>query len=102
MASLSPSCSPALSCLVCLMFSYSSASFSDNGKCNKCSSFAVPEARLCELPNSQAWLRTMEKQSVANVVSHPPVAGAGQPSVAPTPLVVPKQPGSQGGGWVTV
>ena len=98
MASLSPSRSPALSCSVCLMFSYSSASFSENGKCNKCSLFAVLEARLSEF---EARLRTMEKQSVANIVSQPPVAGAGRPSVAPTPPVVPEQPGSQG-GWVTV
>ena len=80
------------------MFSYSSASFSDNGTCNKCSLFAVLEARLSEL---EAQLRTMENQSLANVVSQPPVAGVGRPSVAPTPLVVPEQPGNQG-GWVTV
>ncbi|XP_067465239.1 uncharacterized protein [Thunnus thynnus] len=98
MASLSPSRSPALSCSVCQMFSYSSASFSDSGTCNKCSLFAVLEARLSEL---EARLRTMEKQSAANVGSQPPVSGAGQPSVAPTPPVAPEQPGNQG-GWVTV
>ncbi|XP_067460797.1 uncharacterized protein [Thunnus thynnus] len=96
MASLSPSRSPALSCSVCQMFSYSSASFSD--KCNKCSLFAALEARLSEL---EARLRTMEKQSAANIVSQPLVSGAGRPSVAPTPPVAPEQPGSQG-GWVTV
>ncbi|XP_067444743.1 uncharacterized protein [Thunnus thynnus] len=98
MASLSPCRSPALSCSVCQMFSYSSASFSDSGTCNKCSLFAVLEARLSEL---EAWLRTMEKQSSANIVSQPSVAGAGRPSITPTPPVVPEQPGSQG-GWVTV
>ncbi|XP_067426713.1 uncharacterized protein [Thunnus thynnus] len=98
MASLSPSCSPALSCSVCQMFSYSSASFSDSDKCNKCSLFAALEARLSEL---EARLRTMEKQSAANIVSQPLVSGAGRPSVAPTPPVAPEQPGSQG-GWVTV
>lgn len=98
MASLSPSHSPALSCSVCLMFSYSSASFSDNGTCNKCSLFSVLEARLSEL---EARLRTMESQSLATVVSQPPVAGAGRPSVAPIPPAVPEQPGTQG-GWVTV
>ncbi|XP_067460409.1 uncharacterized protein [Thunnus thynnus] len=98
MASLSPSRSPALSCSVCQMFSYSSASFSDSGKCNKCSLFAALEARLSEL---EARLRTMEKQSAANIVSQPVVSGAGRPSVAPTPPVAPEQPGSQG-GWVTV
>ena len=101
MASLSPSHSPAaLSCSVCLMFSYSSASFDDNGKCNKCSLFAVLEARLSEL---EARLRTVETNKVvANVVSKPPVVGADQVSVAPTPPVVPEQPGRQGSGWVTV
>ncbi|XP_067426921.1 uncharacterized protein [Thunnus thynnus] len=96
MASLSHS--PALSCSVCLMFSYSSASFSDNGTFNKCSLFAVLEARLSEL---EARLRTIQKQSVTNVVSQLPVSGVGRPSIAPTPPVVPEQPGSQG-GWVTV
>ena len=57
------------------------------------------EARLSEL---EAQLHTMEKQSVANVVSHPPVATAGQPSVAPTPPVGHVQLESQGGGWVIV
>ena len=98
MASLSPSHSPALSCSVCHMFSYSSASFSDNSTCNKCSLFTALEARLSEL---EARLRTMESQSLATVVSQPPVAGAGRPSVAPIPPAAPEQPGTQG-GWVTV
>ncbi|XP_070787181.1 uncharacterized protein, partial [Enoplosus armatus] len=88
--------SPALSCSVCQMFSYSPASFSDNGKCNKCSLFSVLEARLSEL---EARFRTMETA----VVSQPPVAGADRLSVAPAsrPPAAPEQPGSQG-GWVTV
>ncbi|XP_070686115.1 uncharacterized protein, partial [Pempheris klunzingeri] len=96
MASLSPSQSPAVSCSVCHMFSYSSASFSETGTCNKCSLFAVLEARLSEL---ETRFRTMEHKSA--VASQPPVAGAGRPSLAPTPPAVPAQPGNQG-GWVTV
>ncbi|XP_070777258.1 uncharacterized protein [Enoplosus armatus] len=78
------------------MFSYSPTSFSDNGKCNKCSLFSVLEARLSEL---EARFHTMETA----VVSQPPAAGADRPSVAPAsrPPAVPEQPGSQG-GWVTV
>uniref|UniRef100_A0AAQ4PLU3 Uncharacterized protein n=1 Tax=Gasterosteus aculeatus aculeatus TaxID=481459 RepID=A0AAQ4PLU3_GASAC len=49
--------SPALSCSVCHMFSYSSASLTDNGTCKKCSIFDKLEARLSEL---EARLRTME------------------------------------------
>ncbi len=77
------------------MFSYSSASFSDNGKCNKCSLFIMLEARLSEL---EARLRTMEKS--ATVDSQAPIAGADRTSVAPTsrPPAAPEQPG----GWVTV
>ncbi|XP_070784681.1 uncharacterized protein, partial [Enoplosus armatus] len=95
MASLSPSHSPALSCSVCQMFSYSPASFSDNGNCTKCSLFSVLEARLSEL---EAQFCTMETA----VVSHPPAAGADRLSVAPAsrPPAAPEQPGSQG-GWVT-
>jgi len=63
------------------MFSYSSASFSDNGTCNKCSLFAVMEARLNDL---ESRLRTMETTSLASPVSQPPVAGADRPSVAPS------------------
>ncbi|XP_078019337.1 uncharacterized protein LOC144459379 [Epinephelus lanceolatus] len=89
----------ALSCSVCQMFSYASASFSDSGNCNKCSLFAALEARLSEL---EAWLHTMENHSVAAVVSQPPVAGAEPHSIALAsancPLATPVQPG----GWVTV
>lgn len=82
------------------MYSYSSASFSDNGTCNKCSLFAVLEARLSEL---ETRLRTMESQSVATVVSQPPVVGAGRPSLASatSPPAAPEQPGRQD-GWVAV
>ncbi|XP_049427628.1 uncharacterized protein LOC125885864 [Epinephelus fuscoguttatus] len=96
LAMASPS---ALSCSVCQMFSYASASFSDSGNCNKCSLFAALEARLSEL---EARLRTMENHSVAAVVSQPPVAGAEPHSIvlasANCPPVTPVQPG----GWVTV
>ncbi|XP_078023594.1 uncharacterized protein LOC144462785 [Epinephelus lanceolatus] len=89
----------ALSCSVCQMFSYASASFSDSGNCNKCSLFAVLEARLSEL---EARLRTMENQnhSVAAAVSQPSVAGAESHSIASAsgPPVKPVQPGR----WVTV
>ncbi|XP_078025279.1 uncharacterized protein LOC144463755 [Epinephelus lanceolatus] len=89
--------SPALSCSVCQMFSYASASFSDSGKCNKCRLFAALEGRLSEL---EVQLRTMENYSVVAVVSQPPVAGAEPHSIAPSsgPPVTPVQPG----GWVTV
>ncbi|MEQ2230859.1 hypothetical protein ILYODFUR_033601 [Ilyodon furcidens] len=40
------------------IFIYSSASFSDNGTCNKCSIFVALEARVSEL---EARLRTVEK-----------------------------------------
>ncbi|XP_078030369.1 uncharacterized protein LOC144466836 [Epinephelus lanceolatus] len=96
LAMASPS---ALSCSVCQMFSYASASFSDSGNCNKCSLFAALEARLSEL---EARLHTMENHSVAAVVSQPPVAGAEPHSIAlasPSgPPVTPVQPG----GWVTI
>ncbi|XP_078024431.1 uncharacterized protein LOC144463566 [Epinephelus lanceolatus] len=89
----------ALSCSVCQMFSYASASFSDSGNCNKCSLFAALEARLSEL---EARLRTMENHSVAVVVSQPPVAGAEPHSIALAsasgPPVTPVQPG----GCVTI
>ncbi|XP_071331734.1 uncharacterized protein [Trachinotus anak] len=101
MASLSPS--PARSCSACFMFSYSSASFSGNGTCNKCSLFAVMEARLSDLDSQ---LRTVETTSLASPVSQPPGAGVDRPSVAPSvapslPPAAPEQPGCQG-GWVTV
>ncbi|XP_050934098.1 uncharacterized protein LOC127143598 [Lates calcarifer] len=99
MASRSPSPSPAFSCSACQMFSYTSASFNDNGMCNKCSLFAVLEARLSKL---ESRLRTMESSSAANA-KQPPVAGAEQPSIAPVsiPPAVPEQPGKQA-GWVTI
>ena len=79
------------------MFSYSSASFSDNGTCEKCSLFSALEARLSQL---EARLRTMESQTVAAVVSQSPVAGAEPLSIASVsgPPVTPVQPGD----WVTV
>ncbi|KAI3355348.1 hypothetical protein L3Q82_017890 [Scortum barcoo] len=97
MASPSPSSSP-LSCSVCQMFSYSSASFSGNGTCNKCSLYVVLEARLTEL---EKRLGT-NVSSYASVVSQSPVAGASRSSAglasASTPPADPEQPG----GWVTV
>ncbi|KAK2812277.1 hypothetical protein Q5P01_000053 [Channa striata] len=100
MASPSPSVSP-LTCSVCHMFSFSLASFSDNGTCNKCEVIAALEARISEL---EARLRTMTN----NPASQAPVAGADQPSIATVSLAtvscspaVPEQPGSQA-GWVTV
>lgn len=79
--SASPSTSPSLSCSVSLMFSYSSASFNDNGTCNKCSLCAVLEARLSELKSqlrtteaipvaSQAPLATAEPASLAAVITY--------------------------------
>ena len=46
---LFPSRSEPLSCPVCHMYSYNPDSFAEMGVCNKCSVFAVLEARLCEL-----------------------------------------------------
>uniref|UniRef100_A0A8C9ZJM9 Uncharacterized protein n=1 Tax=Sander lucioperca TaxID=283035 RepID=A0A8C9ZJM9_SANLU len=66
-------------CSVCQMFSYASASFSDNDTCNKCSLFAALEAKLSEF---EAWLRTMDSNSYASVASQCSVAGAGQHTVA--------------------
>lgn len=96
MSSLSPSVSPSLTCSVCHMFSFSSASFSDNNTCNRCEAFAALEARLTEL---ESRLRAMEIKPA----SQAPVAGADRPSVAPVscPPAVPEQPGNQA-GWVTV
>ncbi|XP_078023661.1 uncharacterized protein LOC144463002 [Epinephelus lanceolatus] len=89
----------ALSCSVCQMFSYASASFSDSGNCNKCSLFAALEARLSEL---EARLRTMENHSVAAVVSQPPVADAEPHSIALASASGPPVTPVQLGGWVTV
>ncbi|CAI5676824.1 unnamed protein product [Oreochromis niloticus] len=87
---------PALSCSLCQMFSYSSASFSSNDTCNKCSIFAALEARITEL---ETWLRTLHSP----VVSQAPVAGAAEDSVGPASCspADPKQLGKEG-GWVTV
>ena len=73
-SSLPPS--PAFTCSVCQMFSYSSASFRDYGTCNKCSLFVVLEARLSEL---EARLCTVENHPI---VSQAPLASAEPPSVA--------------------
>uniref|UniRef100_A0A669FAZ4 Reverse transcriptase domain-containing protein n=1 Tax=Oreochromis niloticus TaxID=8128 RepID=A0A669FAZ4_ORENI len=87
---------PALSCSLCQMFSYSSASFSSNDTCNKCSIFAALEARITEL---ETRLRTLHSP----VASQAPVAGAAEDSVGPASCspADPKQLGKEG-GWVTV
>ncbi|XP_070402527.1 uncharacterized protein [Nothobranchius furzeri] len=79
------------------MFSYSSASFNDDGTCNKCSIFLALEARVSEL---EAQLRAVEKP----VDSHSYLASTGLSSSEPTrsgPPEEPEQPGPQA-GWVTV
>lgn len=78
------------------MFSYSSASFSSNDTCNKCSIFAALEARITEL---ETRLRTLHSP----VASQAPVAGAAEDSVGPASCspADPKQLGKEG-GWVTV
>ncbi len=93
----SPSLSPAFSCSVCQMFSYSSASFSGNGTCNKCNLFLDMEARLSEL---EVRLRTLVDQPT--VASQSPVVGADRPELASGSRspAFPEQPGK--GGWVTV
>ncbi|CAI5671547.1 unnamed protein product [Oreochromis niloticus] len=87
---------PALSCSLCQMFSYSSASFSSNDTCNKCSIFAALEARITEL---ETRLRTLHSP----VASPAPVAGAAEDSVGPASCspADPKQLGKKG-GWMTV
>ena len=95
-SSLPPS--PAFTCSVCQMFSYSSTSFSYNGTCNKCSLFVVLEARLSEL---EARLCTAENHPIA---SQTPSASAEPPSLPSSisrHLAEPEQPGPQS-GWVTV
>ncbi|XP_074476585.1 uncharacterized protein LOC141758800 [Sebastes fasciatus] len=89
---LSPS--PALPCSVCLMFSYSSASFRASGTCIRCSAFAALEARVNEL---EARFCTL---ALASSVVSQPLAGADRPSLASAsrPPATPEQPG----GWVTV
>ena len=90
-SSLPPS--PAFTCSVCQMFSYSSASFNDNGTCIKCSLFVVLEARLSEL---EARLCTVENHPIA---SQAPLASAEPTSLASScrPLAEPEQPGFQSG-----
>ncbi|XP_072235725.1 uncharacterized protein [Leuresthes tenuis] len=98
MATSSLPLSPAFTCSVCQMFSYSSASFSGNGTCNKCSLFVVLEARLSEL---EARLCTVENHPIA---SQAPLVSAEPPSVASSvsrPRADPEQPGLKS-GWVTV
>ncbi|XP_063324902.2 uncharacterized protein LOC134623819 [Pelmatolapia mariae] len=87
---------PALSCSLCQMFSYSSASFSSNDTCNKCSIFAALEARITEL---ETRLRTLHSP----VASQAPAAGAAEDSVGPASCspADPKQLGKEG-GWVMV
>ena len=92
--------SPAFTCSVCQMFSYSSASLRDNGTCNKCSLFVVLKARLSEL---EARLCTVENHPIA---SQAPLASAEPTSLASLPSSCrpradPEQPGLKS-GWVTV
>ncbi|XP_070407552.1 uncharacterized protein, partial [Nothobranchius furzeri] len=88
--SVSASPSP-ISCSLCQMFSYSSASFSDNGTCNKCSIFVSElESRLraVEKPiNSRSYLASARLTSSEPPRSDPPAE--------------PEQPVPQA-GWVTV
>uniref|UniRef100_A0A8D0CYU9 SGNH hydrolase-type esterase domain-containing protein n=1 Tax=Sander lucioperca TaxID=283035 RepID=A0A8D0CYU9_SANLU len=92
--------SPTLSCSVCQMFSYSSASFSDNDKdiCIKCRLFAALEARLSEL---EARFPTVESKLYASAASQrSSIAGAGQHAVAS--VSSPPADPEQSGKWVTV
>ena len=77
------------------MFSYSSASFNDNGMCNKCSLFVVLEARLSEL---ESRLRTMEASPLAQVAPQASLASAEPPSLAAASSspAAPEQPGKPG------
>ncbi|MED6258801.1 hypothetical protein ATANTOWER_012645 [Ataeniobius toweri] len=87
--------SPSLSCFLCQMFSYFSASFSDNGTCNKCSIFVALEARVSEY---EARLPAVEKPAD----SRGPLASAGPPMTLRhrwLPVAVPQQsPRSRGLG----
>lgn len=85
---VSPSPPAALSCSMCQMFSYSTASFSNDVICNKCCLFTELGERLSELEVS-----TMEANSLRAIGSKPPVVGADQPSIAPpsNPLAAPKR-----------
>ena len=100
MASSSPSASPSR-CSVCEMFSYSSASFSEKGKCRKCSLFIALEARLSELEARFLQLDNSPvgaTSSQANIVVDRARTGV---ATASSPPAAPEQPASQG-GWVTV
>lgn len=81
------------------MFSYSSASFNDNGTRNKRSLFAALEARLSEL---ESRLRTLEASPLAQVAPQAPLAGVEPPSLAAASSspAASEQPGSQA-RWVT-
>ncbi|XP_068615520.1 uncharacterized protein [Brachionichthys hirsutus] len=91
----SPSASP-LSCSVCQMFSFSSASFTDSETCKRCSLFAMLETRLNDL---ETRFRTIEANPVASIASQPSLSGADR--AANRLPAAPEQPGHQG-GWVTV
>ena len=88
-SSLTPS--PAFTCSVCQMFSYSTASFSDNGTCIKCSLFVVLEARLSEL---EARLCTVENHPIASQAPLASVEPASLASSISRPLAEPEQPGN--------
>nr|XP_054594418.1 uncharacterized protein LOC129161916 [Nothobranchius furzeri]XP_054594419.1 uncharacterized protein LOC129161916 [Nothobranchius furzeri] len=94
--SVSASPSP-ISSSLCQIFSYSSASFSDNGTCNKCSIFVALEARVSEL---ESRLCAVEKP--VNSRSYLASAGLTSSELSRSdPPAEPKQPGPQA-GWVTV
>ena len=94
----SPSCSPVLSCLVC-MFNYTSAFFTDNGTCTKRSLFASLEARLSDLENT---ICTLQMKPMSSLASQPPLAGERRLIAEPTrPPAAPEQQRNQG-NWVTV
>uniref|UniRef100_A0A7N8XR89 SGNH hydrolase-type esterase domain-containing protein n=1 Tax=Mastacembelus armatus TaxID=205130 RepID=A0A7N8XR89_9TELE len=89
----SPSLS--LSGSVCHMFSYSSASFSDNDTCNKCKVLLALEARITDL---ETRLLTFEQKPA----SLAPLAGVEPPSSGSVsgPRAAPVQPGEL--AWATV
>ncbi|XP_061576854.1 uncharacterized protein LOC133443707 [Cololabis saira] len=98
MGSPSPTVSP-LCCSVCEMFSYSSASFSEDGKCLKCSLFTGLEARLSQLEVRFCQFDHSPIASSANqakLAADRPIAAEGSRSPA-----APEQPASQD-RWVTV
>ena len=96
----SPPCSP-ICCPACQMFSYSKASFSDNGTCNTCRQLASLEARISDLESrfhvlannsNLASASPIDLASVDSPDSSPPSQLASQPAASP----------SQQGQWVTV